>query len=216
METREPLVDQRGHGGRRRRVRATRGASPGEPAQSVVFVPLVRRRTRRRASSRSRTSTASTPSATSDVRLLATIAGSLSVALENARLFDETRQRAAELGDREQRRPGDRRPARPGRADRALGDQIRDDVRRRHRVRRAPRRDRDLIEFPYYMRERARDPTSRRFPFGEGLTSRILESSEPLAPQPREPSRRSARRSSGRPRSRTSVCRSWSRDGRSA
>ena len=32
-----------------------------------------------------------------DVRLLTTLAGSLSVALENARLFDETRQRNAEL-----------------------------------------------------------------------------------------------------------------------
>ena len=32
-----------------------------------------------------------------DVRLLTTIAGSLSVALENARLFEETRQRNAEL-----------------------------------------------------------------------------------------------------------------------
>ena len=32
-----------------------------------------------------------------DVRLLTTLAGSLSVALENARLFEETRQRAAEL-----------------------------------------------------------------------------------------------------------------------
>ena len=32
-----------------------------------------------------------------DIRLLTTIAGSLSVALENARLFEETRQRNAEL-----------------------------------------------------------------------------------------------------------------------
>src|SRR5439155_26063119 len=32
-----------------------------------------------------------------DVRFLRTLAGSLSVALENARLFEETRQRAAEL-----------------------------------------------------------------------------------------------------------------------
>ena len=32
-----------------------------------------------------------------DVRLLMTLAGSLSVALENARLFEETRQRNAEL-----------------------------------------------------------------------------------------------------------------------
>ena len=32
-----------------------------------------------------------------DVRLLTTLAGSLTVALENARLFEETRQRNAEL-----------------------------------------------------------------------------------------------------------------------
>ena len=32
-----------------------------------------------------------------DVSLLTTLAGSLSVALDNARLFEETRQRAAEL-----------------------------------------------------------------------------------------------------------------------
>src|SRR5207247_8250571 len=32
-----------------------------------------------------------------DVRLLTTLGGSLSVALENARLFEETRKRAAEL-----------------------------------------------------------------------------------------------------------------------
>ena len=31
------------------------------------------------------------------MRLLATLAGSLSVALENARLFEETRQNAAEM-----------------------------------------------------------------------------------------------------------------------
>ena len=56
------------------------------------------------AASRSRTSSASTRSAKSDVRLLMTVASSMGVALENARLFDETQrlfketeQRAAEL-----------------------------------------------------------------------------------------------------------------------
>ena len=69
----------------------------GEPAKSVLFVPSDLGGRRPRTSSRSRTSTGRTRSASSDVRLLTTLAGSLSVALENARLVHETRQRNAEL-----------------------------------------------------------------------------------------------------------------------
>ncbi len=54
-----------------------------------------------------------------DERLLSTLGSSLSVALENARLFDETRQRAAELAIVNERRAGAGRAARPRRADRA-------------------------------------------------------------------------------------------------
>jgi GAF domain-containing protein len=68
----------------------------GEPAKSVLFVPLVvadhafgvislQNLDRENAFTES------------DVRVLTTLAGSLSVALENARLFDETKRRAAEL-----------------------------------------------------------------------------------------------------------------------
>ena len=68
----------------------------GEPPKSSVFVPLVvgdqakgvislQNLDREHAFSEA------------DVRLLTTLAGSLSVALENARLFEETRQRNAEL-----------------------------------------------------------------------------------------------------------------------
>jgi GAF domain-containing protein len=68
----------------------------GEPAKSAIFVPLVigdratgvislQNLDREHAFSQA------------DVRLLMTLAGSLSVALENARLFEETRQRNAEL-----------------------------------------------------------------------------------------------------------------------
>jgi len=68
----------------------------GEPAKSVLFVPLVvgdhafgvislQNLDRENAFT------------DSDVRVLTTLAGSLSVALENARLFDETKRRAAEL-----------------------------------------------------------------------------------------------------------------------
>ena len=68
----------------------------GEVPKSVLFVPLFAGGTRP-AWSRSRTSTASTPSRETDERLLVTLAGSLSVALDNARLVHETRQRNAEL-----------------------------------------------------------------------------------------------------------------------
>ena len=68
----------------------------GEPPKSTVFVPLLvgdrgvgvislQNLDREHAFS------------DDDVRLLTTLAGSLTVALENARLFEETRQRSAEL-----------------------------------------------------------------------------------------------------------------------
>ena len=76
------------------------GQSPdlllGEPAKSLVFVPLLL--------AGETTGIISLQSldhehafSDADVRLLTTLAGSLSVALENARLFEETRQRNAEL-----------------------------------------------------------------------------------------------------------------------
>src|SRR5207245_4301989 len=69
----------------------------GEPTKSVLFVPLV--------IGGKATGTISLQNVdrehafgASDQQLLETLAGSLSVALENARLVHETRQRNAELG----------------------------------------------------------------------------------------------------------------------
>ncbi len=71
-------------------------AIQGEPARSSVFVPLV---VAGRATGVISLQNVDREYAfdDADLRLLTTLAGSLSVALENARLFEETRQRNAEL-----------------------------------------------------------------------------------------------------------------------
>ena len=95
LETREPLlvhdVDtyQEAHGIESRVLQ-------GENTKSVIFVPMiVGDQVVGRISLQNIDRTNAFKEA--DVRLLATIASSLSVALENARLWDETRRRAAEL-----------------------------------------------------------------------------------------------------------------------
>ena len=95
METREPLVIAENSP-----EEAERYGNPyvlsGEPVKSAVFVPLV---AGRRATGVISLQNVDREHAFTDAdqRLLATLAGSLSVALENARLVHETRQRNAEL-----------------------------------------------------------------------------------------------------------------------
>src|SRR4029450_12464861 len=95
LDTREPVVVNEDM--ERRCLEAGNPpALAGEPSRSSVFAPLL-------VSNRG-TGVISLHNldrehafSESDVRLLMTIAGSLSVALESARLFEETRQRAAEM-----------------------------------------------------------------------------------------------------------------------
>ena len=93
----------------------------GEVAEVVGVRPARRRRRGHRAISRSQNVDREHAFGEADLRLLTTLAGSLSVALENARLFEETRQRNAELAlindvqarpGREPRHAGDVRPRR--------------------------------------------------------------------------------------------------------
>jgi PAS domain S-box-containing protein len=115
----------------------------------------------------------------SDRQLLATIAGSLGVALENAQLIHETRQRVAELGT-------------VNSVGQALASQLDLDALIElvgERIRETFSADiayvalhdeaTGLIEFPYSVEagKRSNDPPLR---YGEGLTSRIIESGEPL------------------------------------
>jgi PAS domain S-box-containing protein len=118
----------------------------------------------------------------SDVRLLATLAASMGVALENARLFaettrllDETRQRAAEL-------------ATVNRISQALasqldlaalihlvGEQVRDAFQADIAYVALLDRQSGLIRFPYQVGE-----SHETLALGQGLTSRILQTGQPL------------------------------------
>ena len=115
----------------------------------------------------------------SDVELLTTLAASLSVALENVRLIDETRQRLAEL-------------ATVNEVGQALASQLDLDNLIElvgEQMRRTFEADivyvalldstRTRIEFPYFHEVGVRG-TQAPFALGEGLTSRILLSREPL------------------------------------
>jgi GAF domain-containing protein len=150
----------------------------GEPIKSAVFVPLfVGARLRGLISIQNVDRTGAFNE--SDLRLLTTLAGSLSVALENARLVDETRQRAAELATINQ----------IGQATASLLDLDElialagDEMARTFKADIAYVALYDpqtrLIEFPYHVENGVRE-TQDPIPLGEGLTSRIIQSRQPL------------------------------------
>ena len=97
MQTREPLVLNEDADQRVMELGQAATVLQGEPARSVVYAPLVVRDEARGVISLQNLDRENAFS-DGDVRLLTTLAASLSVALENARLIDETRQRVAELG----------------------------------------------------------------------------------------------------------------------
>ncbi len=177
LETREPVVVNEDM--ERRCIEADNPiAIAGEPSQSSVFVPLLigNRGTgvfslhnldREHAFSEA------------DVRLLTTLAGTLSVGLENARLFEETGKRAAEL-------------AIINNVGQALADQLELDAlieRLGDQLREVFDADlvyvalhdtaTDMIEFAYYSEDGDRSDNAP-LRFGEGLTSRILQTREPM------------------------------------
>ena len=74
--------------------------SQGEPTKSALFAPLVGGRQGRAAASSLQNIDREHAFSEADVRLLTTLASSLSVALENARLFDETQRLLTETNER--------------------------------------------------------------------------------------------------------------------
>jgi len=182
LETREPLLIAENIGAERERYGG--GVLTGEPAKSVLFVPLV---TGGKAAGVISLQNIDREHAfdEADQRLLTTLGGSLTVALENARLVQETRQRVTEL-------------ATVNSVGQALASQLELDTLIEHvgeRVRETF--DADIayvalhdeaagqIEFLYYFESGERRPEAP-MEYGEGLTSQIIRSREPLLLNRRE------------------------------
>ncbi|HET7928394.1 MAG TPA: GAF domain-containing protein [Actinomycetota bacterium] len=177
LETREPVVINEDM-----EQRCLEAGNPlaiaGEPSKSSLFVPLMvgNRGTgvislhnldREHAFSEA------------DVRLLTTIAGSLNVGLENARLFEETRQRAAELAIVNNVGQALAEQLDLDALIEALGDQLREVFAADLVYVALHDRSTNMIEFAYYNEKGERVP-DRQLRYGEGLTSRILQTREPM------------------------------------
>ena len=125
------------------------------------------------------TDTASNAFSEADERLAATIASSMGVALENARLVEETRQRASELTTVNE---VSRAVASQLDLDELIqntGEQLRTTFRADIVYIALLNRDTGMIDFPYRV-ERGKPSGRPPMPLGEGLTSQILESRQPL------------------------------------
>jgi PAS domain S-box-containing protein len=115
----------------------------------------------------------------SDQRLLATIAGSLGVALENAQLIDETRQRVSELGTVNSVGQALATQLELAALIDLVGERVRETFAADIAYVALHDEDAGQIDFVYYYEagERGSQPPLR---YGEGLTSQILETREPL------------------------------------
>jgi GAF domain-containing protein/DNA-binding response OmpR family regulator len=177
LETREPVVVNEDM--ERRCIEAGNPlAIAGEPSKSSVFVPLL---VANRGTGVISLHNLDREHAFSDadVRLLSTIGGSLSVALENARLFEETGRRAAELEIVNTIGQAVAEQLELGALIERLGDQLEKVFRADLVYVALHERTTDLIEFAYYKEhgERREQPAMR---YGEGLTSKILRTRGPM------------------------------------
>ena len=111
----------------------------------------------------------------SDVRLLETLAGSMGIALENARLFNAEQQRAAELGAISKVTQALVAETELDSMIQLIGNQMREIFNADIVYLALLDPQTNLIHFPYRYGE-----VSRTIKFGEGLTSKIIETGEPL------------------------------------
>jgi len=153
------------------------GALTGEAAKSVVFAPLLVGGDVRGVISLQNLDREHAFS-DSDLKLLTTLAASLSVALENVRLVEEMRQRVIELGT-----VNSVSQALSAQLDRdalieLVGEKIRETFGADIVYVAVHDQDSGLIRFPYYYEDGVRE--QEPIEYGQGYTSRILMTRQPV------------------------------------
>ncbi len=155
--------------------------SVGEPPKSVIFVPMIVGDVVKGSVSLQnvdRENAFSDP----DLRLLTTLTNSMSVALENARLFDETnhllaqaKQRASELSTVNNISKALASKLNPNDLIQLVGDQLRDLFNANIVYLALLNKKTNIVHFPYQFGDNM--PSMK---LGEGLTSNIILNGEPL------------------------------------
>jgi signal transduction histidine kinase/uncharacterized protein YigA (DUF484 family) len=182
IKSREPLLINEDYVETARRYGDTEsGVSKGLPPKSAIFVPMIlggvvigsvslQNVEREKAFT------------DSDVRLLSTLTNSMSVALENARLFNETtrllaetEQRAAELHTVNNISRALVSQLEFDALIRLVGDQMKETFKADIVYLALHDRETDMIHFPY-----SHGDTTESRPFGNGITEKIILNREPL------------------------------------
>jgi GAF domain-containing protein len=114
-----------------------------------------------------------------DVKLLSTLAGSLSISLDNVRLLDDQRQRLTELGTVNSVGQAISAQLDPDALIQLVGDKVRDTFRADVSYVALFDAESNMVHFPYFFENGEPTPTES-ISYGEGWTSRILMTHEPL------------------------------------
>ncbi|HEY9527041.1 MAG TPA: GAF domain-containing protein, partial [Anaerolineales bacterium] len=175
MQARQPLLINENWESRMREFGYRVNVVPGtETPKSTVFVPLLANNEVKGAVTLQNVDRENAFRET-DVRLLATLANSMSVALDNARLFDETQRRAAELATINTVGNALAGELNLESLIELVGEQIRTTFRADIAYVALLDEETDTINFSYTHGEELTP-----MPYGQGLTSKIIETGKPL------------------------------------